>query len=57
MNSYLLQGIAVERARDMRQEATAASRARAARFARSGRRPHVVMPGTGGRLVRGTVHP
>ena len=57
MNSHLLQGIAVERTRDMRKEATAASRARAARFARSGRRIHVVMLGTDGRLVRGTVHP
>jgi len=57
MNSHLLQGIAIERTRDMRNEATAASQARAARFARSGRRVHVVMLGTDGRLVRRTAHP
>jgi hypothetical protein len=57
MNSHLLQGIAAERARDLRHEATAASRARAARSARPGRRSGVVAPGAVGRLARRTVHP
>jgi len=57
MNSYLLQGIAAERARELHHEATAASRARAVRSARPGRRTGVVAPGAAGRLARRTVHP
>ena len=57
MNSHLLQDIAAERARDLRHEATAASRARAARSARPGRRTGVVTPGAARRLARRTVHP
>jgi hypothetical protein len=57
MNSHLLQGIAAERARDLRHEATAAFRARAVRSARPGRRTGVVAPGAAGRLARRTVHP
>jgi hypothetical protein len=60
MNSYLLQGIATERARDMRHEAAAASAARAAHSARSARPGHrsvTAAPGAVGRLVRRTVHP
>jgi hypothetical protein len=57
MNSHLLQGIAVERARDMRNEATAASAARAARSARPARRTGVVVRGGVGRLAHRTVHP
>jgi len=57
MNSHLLQDMAVERARDMRNEATAASLARAARPARPTRRTHVVARGGSGRLARRAVHP
>jgi hypothetical protein len=57
MNSHLLQGIAVERARDMRNEAKAASAARTARSARPSRRTAVVVPGRFGRLAHRTVHP
>jgi hypothetical protein len=60
MNSHLLQGIATERARDMRHEAAAASAARAAhsaRFARRGHRSVTAAPGPVSRLVRRTVHP
>jgi len=54
MNSHLLQGMAVERARDMRNEATAASLARAARPAR---RAGVVVRSGSSRLARRAVHP
>jgi hypothetical protein len=57
MNSHLLHGIAVERARDMRNEAMAASAARTARSARPSRRTAVVVPGRFGRLAHRTVHP
>jgi len=57
MYSNLLQSIAVERVRDMRSEATAASLSRAARFARPGRRAGAARSGATGRLVRRTVHP
>jgi hypothetical protein len=57
MNSHLLQGIAVERARDMRAEATAASLARAARVVRPGRRGGAAASGEARRFVRRTVHP
>ena len=57
MNSHLLQGMAVERARDMLNEATAASLARAARPARTTRRTGVVVRGGSGRLARRVVHP
>jgi len=57
MNSHLLQGIATERARDMRHEATAASAARAAQSARPGHRSVKAAPGAVGRLVRRTAHP
>lgn len=58
MNSYLLQGIATERARDMRHEAASAARAaHPARSARPGHRSVTGAPGAVGRLVRRTVHP
>jgi len=60
MNSHLMQGIAAERTRELRHQATAASQARSARSARSarpGRRTGVVAPGGTGRLARRTVHP
>ena len=57
MNSHLLQGIAVERARDMRNEAMATSAASAARSARPSRRTAAVVPGRFGRLAHRTVHP
>jgi len=60
MNPHLLQGIATERARDMRHDAMAASAARAAQAARPARPGHrsvTAAPGAVGRLVRRTVHP
>jgi hypothetical protein len=54
---YQLQSMAVERARDLRQEATAATRARQARGTRVATRSIAAVSHAGARLVRRTAHP
>jgi hypothetical protein len=56
MNPYLLQSVAVERARDLRNEVTAASRARKARGARAGTWPGTALSHAGVRLARRAAH-
>ncbi len=57
MNPYLLQSVAVGRARDLRDEVTAANRARRARGARAGTWSGTALPRAGARLVRRAAHP
>jgi hypothetical protein len=57
MYPYQLQSMAVERARDLRQEATASRRARRARGGRVATRSIVAVSHRGARLVRRSVHP
>lgn len=57
MYPYQLQSMAVERAKDLRKEATATARARQARGTRAGTRPGIAASRAGARLVRWTAHP
>jgi hypothetical protein len=54
---YQLQSMAVERARDLRQEATAAGRARRTRGTRVAARSLAAASHAGARIVRRTAHP
>jgi hypothetical protein len=57
MYPYLLQSMAVEHVKDLRQAATAAARVRRARPVRAGTRSGVTAPSAGSRLARRAVHP
>ena len=56
MYPYLLQSMAVERAKDLRSQATAAGRARKARLPRAWTRG-IAASHAGARLARRTAHP
>jgi hypothetical protein len=57
MYPYLLQSMAAERAKDLRQEATGIARIRPARSARAGTRSGVAALSAGTRRARRAVHP
>jgi hypothetical protein len=57
MYPYLLQSMAVERAKDLRNEATVTHRARKARGTRAGARSGIALSHPGARFVRRTAHP
>jgi hypothetical protein len=57
MYPYQLQSMAVERARDLRQEATVARRARRTRGTRVAARSIAAASHVGARIVRRTAHP
>jgi hypothetical protein len=57
MYPYLLQSMAVERVKDLRQEATGAARVRRSRRVLAGTRARLAASGAGTWLARRTVHP
>jgi hypothetical protein len=57
MYAYLLQSMAVERAKDLRSEVTATDRARKARRTHAASRSGTALSHAGSRLVRRTAHP
>jgi hypothetical protein len=57
MYPYLLQSMAVERVKDLRQEATGAARVRRARRGRASTRARLAASSAGSRLARRAVHP
>jgi hypothetical protein len=57
MYPYLLQSMAVERVKDLRQETTGAARIRPARRVRAGTWFGVAASGAGAWLARRVVHP
>lgn len=57
MYPYLLQSMAVERVKDLRQEATGAARVRRARRVRAGTRSRRAASSAGTRLARRAAHP
>jgi hypothetical protein len=57
MYPYLLQSMAVERVKDLRQEATGATRVRRSRSVRAGARARLAVSSAGTWLARRAVHP
>jgi hypothetical protein len=57
MYPYLLQSMAVERVKDLRQEATGAARVRHSRSVRAGARARLAASSAGTWLARRAVHP
>jgi hypothetical protein len=57
MYPYLLQSMAVERGKDLRQEATGAARVRRSRSVRAGTRARLAASSAGTWLARRAVHP